>query len=182
VHAKGFDRLVNAWKTVAQAHPDWILRIYGAGTEERRDRLQARIDDAGLANKVFLMGSTANVGVELSKASIYAVSSRYEGFGMTILEAMSKGLAIVSFDCPNGPREIITHGQDGLLIKSKKAAALGQGICRLIEDEDLRRTLGRNALHTATRYGLDTVGAQWDELLADLEGDGTRGLGGRRGV
>ncbi|GAA3791102.1 hypothetical protein GCM10022226_07590 [Sphaerisporangium flaviroseum] len=169
VYAKGFDRLVNAWKTVAEAHPDWVLRIYGRGTEERRDRLQARIDDAGLSDKVFLMGSTAHVGVELSKSSIYAVSSRYEGFGMTILEAMSRGLPVVSFDCPNGPREIITDGRDGLLITSKKAAALGEGICRLIADEDLRRTLGRNALITATRYDLDTVGARWDALLADLQ-------------
>ncbi|MCW2881687.1 MAG: hypothetical protein JWQ95_5787 [Sphaerisporangium sp.] len=171
VHAKGFDRLVNAWKTVAEAHPDWILRVYGRGTQEKRNRLKARIDEADLSDKVFLMGSTAHVGVELSKSSIYAVSSRYEGFGMTILEAMSKGLPIVSFDCPLGPREIITDGHDGLLVRSKKAADLGEGICRLIEDENLRRTLGRNALRTAVRYDLDVIGAQWDELLTDL---GTR--------
>ncbi len=168
VHAKGFDRLVNAWKTVAETHPDWVLRIYGRGTQEKTDRLQARIDEAGLADKVFLMGSTASVGVELSKASIYAVSSRYEGFGMTILEAMSKGLPVVSFDCPLGPREIITDGHDGLLVTSKKAAALGEGIRRLIEDEDLRRELGANALRTARTYDLGVVGARWDALLTDL--------------
>lgn len=168
VYAKGFDRLVNAWKTVAESHPDWVLRIYGSGTEERHQRLQQRIDDAGLSGKVFLMGSTANVGVELAKSSIYVVSSRYEGFGMTILEAMSKGLPVVSFDCPLGPREIITDGHDGLLIRSKKAVALGEGICRLIEDEELRRELGANALESVTRYDFDAVGAEWDELLADL--------------
>ncbi|WP_250562434.1 glycosyltransferase family 4 protein [Sphaerisporangium fuscum] len=176
VYAKGFDRLVNAWKVVAEAHPDWVLRIYGDGTQERRERLQARIDDAGLSGKIFLMGSTANVGVQLAKSSIYVVSSRYEGFGMTILEAMSKGLPVVSFDCPNGPREIITDGHDGLLITSKKAADLGAGICRLIEDEELRHKLGENALRTVTRYDLDAVGAQWDELLADLETRRSLGL------
>ncbi|MFC4589243.1 glycosyltransferase family 4 protein [Sphaerisporangium corydalis] len=169
VWAKGFDRMVNAWKTVAAAHPGWVLRIYGGGLPEREERLQKRIEDAGLTGSVFLMGSTPEIGVELSKASVYAVSSRYEGFGMTILEAMSKGVPVVSFDCPHGPREIITDGHDGLLIRSKKAGALAAGIGRLIEDEELRRTLGANALDTARLYGLDIVGGQWAALLSDLD-------------
>ncbi|WP_248964354.1 glycosyltransferase family 4 protein [Sphaerisporangium perillae] len=169
VWAKGFDRLVNAWKTVAVAHPDWVLRIYGGGTPEREEKLQNRIDEAGLSDKVFLMGSTPEIGVELSKSSIYAVSSRYEGFGMTILEAMSKGVPVVSFNCPHGPKEIITDEHDGLLVRSKKAAALAAGICRLIEDEELRRRLGANALATSAQYEMDVIGAQWGALLADLE-------------
>jgi glycosyltransferase involved in cell wall biosynthesis len=169
VWAKGFDRLVNAWKTVAGAHPDWVLRIYGAGTAEREAKLQARIYDAGLSDKIFLMGSTPEIGVELSKSSIYAVSSRYEGFGMTILEAMSKGVPVVSFNCPHGPKEIITNEHDGLLIRSKKAVALGKGICRLIEDEELRRTLGANAVRTAGNYTMDVIGAQWKAVLEDIE-------------
>ncbi|GII61636.1 hypothetical protein Skr01_17210 [Sphaerisporangium krabiense] len=174
VWVKGFDRLVNAWKTVAEAHPDWVLRIYGAGTPEREERLRARIDEAGLSDKVFLMGSTPDIGVELSKSSIYAVSSRYEGFGMTILEAMSKGVPVVSFNCPHGPKEIITDGHDGLLIRSKKAVALGDGICRLIEDETLRRELGANALHTAANYHLDVIGPRWTALLDELAGTAPR--------
>jgi glycosyltransferase involved in cell wall biosynthesis len=169
VWAKGFDRLVNAWKQVAESHPDWVLRIYGGGTPEREERLQTRIDEAGLSGKVFLMGSTPEIGIELSKSSIYAVSSRYEGFGMTILEAMSKGVPVVSFNCPHGPKEIITNEHDGLLIRSKKAVALGDGICRLIEDEELRRRLGANAVHTAAKYHLDLIGAEWAALLSDLE-------------
>ncbi|GII80686.1 hypothetical protein Sru01_56680 [Sphaerisporangium rufum] len=167
-HAKGFDRLVNAWRTVAERHPDWTLRIYGGGPRERHERLQERIDRAGLAGKVVLMGRTATPGAELAQASIHVVSSRYEGFGMAILEAMSKGLPVVSFDCPFGPREIITDGRDGLLVRSKKAADLAEGVCRLIEDEDLRRRLGRAALRTAGRYDLATVGARWEALLGDL--------------
>jgi glycosyltransferase involved in cell wall biosynthesis len=169
VWAKGFDRLVNAWKTVTEAHPDWVLRIYGGGTPEREEKLRSRIVDAGLSDKVFLMGSTPEIGVELSKSSIYAVSSRYEGFGMTILEAMSKGVPVVSFNCPHGPKEIITDGHDGLLIRSKKAVALGEGICRLIEEEELRSTLGANAIRTAADYRMDVIGAQWSALLTGLE-------------
>ncbi|MFC4534400.1 glycosyltransferase family 4 protein [Sphaerisporangium dianthi] len=169
VWAKGFDRLVNAWKTVAVTHPDWVLRIYGGGTPEREEKLQNRIDEAGLSDKIVLMGPTPEIGVELSKSSIYAVSSRYEGFGMTILEAMSKGVPVVSFNCPHGPKEIITHEQDGLLIRSKKAAELAAGICRLIEDEELRRKLGASALRTAADYDMEVIGAQWEALLADLD-------------
>ncbi|MFB9249768.1 glycosyltransferase family 4 protein [Sphaerisporangium melleum] len=172
VWAKGFDRLVNAWKTVARAHPDWVLRIYGGGTPEREERLRQRIEEAGLSEKIFLMGSTPEIGVELSKSSIYAVSSRYEGFGMTILEAMSKGVPVVSFDCPHGPREIITHEHDGLLVRSKKAASLAAGICRVIEDEELRHRMGANALRTAADYDVEVIGARWRALLAELEEGG----------
>ncbi|MFC6082234.1 glycosyltransferase family 4 protein [Sphaerisporangium aureirubrum] len=169
-HAKGFDRLVNAWKTVAAAHPGWRLHIYGGGTEEREQRLRDRIDKAGLTGVVTLMGSTREPGIMLSKASIHAVASRYEGFGMTILEAMSKGVPVVSFDCPHGPREIITDGHDGLLVRSDKAAALGRALCRLIEDEDLRRTLGANALRSADRYTMASIGPRWEALLDGLAG------------
>lgn len=168
VSAKGFDRLVKAWTTVAAGHPDWVLRIYGAGTPEREERLRRRIEDAGLSRVVHLMGATPEIGVELSKASIYAVSSRYEGFGMTILEAMSKGVPVVGFDCPHGPREIITHEQDGLLVRSKRAAALGEALCRLIEDPALRHRLGQGALATAARYDLHAIGRQWTDLLGEL--------------
>ncbi|GII75115.1 hypothetical protein Sru01_00970 [Sphaerisporangium rufum] len=171
VHAKGFDRLVNAWKEVAPRHPDWVLRIYGGGTEEREARLRARIEDAGLTGKILLMGPAREIGVELSKASIFVMSSRYEGFPMTILEAMSKGVPVVSFDCPVGPREIITDGHDGLLVRSKKAAALGEALCRVIEDPALRRALGTAALDTAAGYRLDVIGARWDALLAELADD-----------
>jgi glycosyltransferase involved in cell wall biosynthesis len=168
VYAKGFDRLVKAWKDVAEAHPDWVLRIYGGGTPDREQRLRERIEEAGLSGKVFLMGSSKEIGEELARSSIYVVSSRYEGFGMTILEAMSKGVPVVSFDCPHGPREIITHEHDGLLVRSGKPSALAEGVRRLIEDEDLRLRLGSNALRTASRYDLDVVGAEWDALLDDL--------------
>ncbi|WP_230879169.1 glycosyltransferase family 4 protein [Planomonospora sp. ID67723] len=174
VHVKGFDRLVTAWKDVAAAHPDWVLRIYGAGTREAEARLRARIEDAGLTDKVFLMGRSAEVGVELAKSSIYVVSSRYEGFGMTILEAMSKGVPVVSFDCPHGPGEIITHEHDGLLVRSKKPAALAEAVCRVIEDRELRRRLGANALRTAAGYDLDAVGARWDVLLDGLSATARR--------
>ncbi|MEV0826935.1 glycosyltransferase family 4 protein [Nonomuraea rubra] len=163
---KGFHRLITAWETVAAAHPDWKLRIFGAGPQE--ENLRQQIVEAGLEGKVELPGPTTDVGAELEKASIYVLSSRHEGFPMTILEAMAKGLAIVSFNSPHGPKEMITDEVDGLLVKPRTNANLAQSIIRVIEDEPLRRSLAARALETARTYDVDVVGQQWDALLADL--------------
>ncbi len=108
------------------------------------------------------------MGEELAKASVFALSSRSEGFGMVIIEAMSKGLAVVSFDCPRGPREIITDGEDGILVPNGDVDALAAALRRVIEDEDERRRLGAAGLRTAERYGPDAVGRDWDDLLGRL--------------
>jgi glycosyltransferase involved in cell wall biosynthesis len=163
---KGFHRLITAWETVAAAHPDWKLRIVGAGPQE--ENLARQVAEAGLEGTVELPGATSDVGAELEKASIYVMSSRHEGFPMTVLEAMAKGLAIVSFNSPHGPKEMITHEVDGLLVKPRTNANLAAAIIRVIEDEQLRRDLAAGALETARTYDVDAIGQKWDALLAEL--------------
>jgi glycosyltransferase involved in cell wall biosynthesis len=163
---KGFHRLITAWEQVAQRHPDWQLRIFGAGPQE--DNLRVQIAEAGLEGKVVLPGATSDVGAELEKASVFVLSSRHEGFPMTILEAMAKGLAIVSFNSPHGPKEMITDEFDGLLVKPRTNANLAAAIMRVIEDEELRHRLAAGALETARAYHVDAIGAQWDALLEEL--------------
>lgn len=163
---KGFHRLIIAWEHVAQTHPDWKLRIFGAGPQE--DNLRLQIAEAGLQDQVELAGPTSDVGAELAKASIFCLSSRHEGFPMTILEAMGKGLAIVSFNSPHGPKEMLTNEVDGLLVKPRTNANLAAAIVRVIEDEELRHQLAAGALETAATYDVDVIGAQWDALLAEL--------------
>ena len=163
---KGFDLLVEAWAEVAPRHPNWRLRIFGSG--EERGALRRRIEECGLYNEVLLMGPTAALGEELAKASLFVLSSRFEGFGLVIVEAMSKGLPVVAFDCPRGPGEIIDDGGDGVLVAPEDVPALAAAISAALDDGEARRRMGAAALVKAARYDLDAIGAQWERLLARL--------------
>ncbi|HEX2314098.1 MAG TPA: glycosyltransferase, partial [Thermomonospora sp.] len=163
---KGFDLLVEAYAEVARHHPDWTLRIYGGGPWEKR--LRALIHRHHLYNHVFLMGTAKGIDSELAQASIYALSSRFEGFGMVVVEALNCGLPVVSFDCPTGPRELIRDGENGLLVPPEDPAALAAALCRLIRDRGLRRRLGSAAVSTAAEYGPEPVRRRWEALFAEL--------------
>ena len=163
---KGFDLLIAAWRPVAAAHPDWQLRIYGRGLQ--RAALRRQILDAGLSDDVLLLGPTRDLGEALSQGSVFVLSSRFEGFGIVVVEAMSKGLAVVSFDCPRGPGEIIDDGRDGVLVPAGDVDALSRALLDVVGDEERRRALGAAALETARRYDPEAVGADWVALLDDL--------------
>lgn len=163
---KGFDLLVPAFATVAAAHPGWTLRIYGDGGQ--RAPLTEQVAALGLQRVVLLEGPTKQLGARLSEASMFVLSSRFEGFGMVLIEAMSLGLPVVAFACPRGPKEIVTHEVDGLLVRNGDVDALAAAMVRLIEDPALGRRLGEEAVRTAARYGLAAVGQQWEALLREL--------------
>jgi glycosyltransferase involved in cell wall biosynthesis len=164
---KGFDLLVDAWTDVARRHPDWHLRIYGSGSLERdlRDQIRA----LGLEGCVHLMGFSTTLQEEMSRGSVFVLSSRSEGYGMVLVEAMATGVPVVSFDCPTGPREIITHGRDGLLVPNRDVAALSAAINQMIElGPEGRRPMAEKATETAYRRSQPVVSARWEELLEEL--------------
>ncbi|PFJ17424.1 UDP-glucose--polyglycerol phosphate glucosyltransferase [Bacillus cereus] len=163
---KGFDLLIESFRKVVVKHPDWKLKIFGFGRE--KNNLQDLIHRYGLYNNVILMGPTKNIDVELSKSSIYALSSRFEGFGMVIVEAMQCGVPVVSFDCPKGPAEIIKNNQDGLLIEDGDVDAFSEGLIDLIEDKEKRKNFAKRGLKNVKRYEIRNIGRLWEDLIKEL--------------
>jgi glycosyltransferase involved in cell wall biosynthesis len=169
VEVKRFDRLIQAWQTVSQKHPDWQLNIYGEGW--LREILQAEIDTLGLSATCFLCPPTPNIMQHYLESSIFALTSENESFGQVLVEAMACGVPPVSFACPYGPRDIITNGEDGWLVEPGDVNELALKINSLIEDEALRKQMGSRAKLTAQKYRIAVVGKQWDELFDSLSKD-----------
>jgi glycosyltransferase involved in cell wall biosynthesis len=166
---KGFDRLIRAFRQVADRRPDWQLRVFGKG--ESQAALQTLIDDLNLAGNVKLMGFTKRLPNEMADASIYAMSSRFEGFPMVLLEAMACGLPPVSFDCPTGPRDLIEDGVNGRLVPDGDIDALAAGLLDLIDDEAARRAMGAAALDTSRQFTPDAIARRWVDLFTALAAD-----------
>ncbi|WP_274556593.1 glycosyltransferase family 4 protein [Streptomyces spiramyceticus] len=174
---KRYDLLVEAFAKVVAARPDWRLRIYGNGdaTGNEKNALRALINERGLFNHVFLMGTTNPIEPEWTKGSIAAVTSSLEAFGMTIVEAMRCGLPVVSTDCPHGPGEIITDNVDGRLVPSGDADAVADALLGLINDDELRRTMGAAALKSSARFDPARIAERHEALFTELVARGANG-------
>jgi len=165
VPQKGFDILINAWNIVSQKHPEWILRIYGDGM---RKELEEQIYSLRISNSCFLEHSVSNIADKYCESSIFVLSSRYEGFGMVITEAMACGVPAVSFACPCGPKDIIKNGIDGLLVENGNIQELADKICYLIEHEDVRKEMGKQARINVERFKIENIAMKWKELFDSL--------------
>jgi glycosyltransferase involved in cell wall biosynthesis len=163
---KGFDRLIVAFDEVARREPQWTLRICGEGPG--RPKLQKRIDNRGLSERAQLVGAVKDLGNEMEQASIFVLSSRFEGFPLVLIEAMSKGMPVVAFDCYTGPSDIVEDGRVGFLIPNGDVPALAEAILELIGDEPKRRRFGAAAAELAMSYEISTIGPRWDRLLSEL--------------
>ena len=165
-YQKGFDLLIHAWKIVAQQRPDWKLSIVGDG--ELREYLDNLIKEEQLQHSVELSPVTTNIEQIYKDASILVMSSRYEGFGMVLLEAQTVGLPTISFDCKCGPSEIIVNGENGYLIEEGDIEGMAQRVLQLIENEALRKRMGENAYNNALRFSEDVVMSKWERLFKEV--------------
>jgi glycosyltransferase involved in cell wall biosynthesis len=164
---KGFDLLVEAWAAVHAKHPDWRLTIFGNGPD--REPLLARSAELGLGDSIRMPGITRELDKELAAASIYVLSSRFEGLPMVLLEAMTTGLPAVAFDCPTGPREVIEDGVNGLLVPPEDVDALSAALCELIEDPERLSAMGAGALKSSAPFTMPEVSAHWLRFFAELD-------------
>ena len=165
VYQKGFDLLLHAWASVEKRCPDWELVIFGAGDRTPYERLSSEL----LLQRCSLNGPTADIEKEYLNSSLFAFSSRFEGFGMVLIEAMACGLPVVSFACPCGPKDIITDGIDGILVENGKVSQLAEKIIYMIEHPEERTRMGANAVRKSERYKIDRLAKDWQQLFESLK-------------
>ena len=173
-YQKGYDLLLKAWAEIEKIKEleevnevkEWTLDIYGQG--DRTDYRQLMAELGIDTNRCHLNGPVDDVGQVYKDSSIFVLSSRFEGFGLVLVEAMASGLSVVSFDCPAGPDEIITDGYDGLLVPSGDVKLLAQKLMLLMADKELRTRLSQNARRSAQRYEMNSIAGKWVDLFNKL--------------
>ena len=163
---KNFASLIRAYSIVAKRFPDWRLDILGEG--EERERLTRLISNLALDGKVTLCGNTIDVQKEMLSSSIFALSSKFEGFAMVLLEAIGCGLPCVCYSCPCGPKDVFTDGVNGFLVPVGDEMLLAEKICYLIENEAERRRMGHEALMSSIRFDSSLIIQTWIALFREL--------------
>ena len=166
-YQKGFDRLISAWEIVKQKHANWSLDIYGDNGTLKFD-LEKQIKELRLANEIAIHGPTNEITRKYQETEFYVMSSRYEGWGLVLVEAMTCGIPCVSFDCPHGPSDIIKNGVNGILVKNGDIQGLADAICWMIEHEEERKRMGIAAKETSKKYAPEVIMKQWNELFKEL--------------
>lgn len=165
-YEKGYDLLLDIWSKVSAQCSGWHLHIFGDGD---RTQVEDKVQQLGLSECVHAHGSVPDIASEYARSSICLVTSRYEGFSLVLAEAMSCGLPAVAFDCPHGPRHIITEGKDGFLIPMGDIDAFARQLMSLMNETALRQRMGEAAGESATaRFSMEGVMAQWKRLFQGM--------------
>ena len=166
-HEKGYDHLLQAWAEVQTLCPDWRLDVFGDGD---RTAFEKMLDDYQIdRSRCSLNGRVSDVQSEFARSSLAVCSSRFEGFGLAIVEAMACGLPVVSFDCPWGPRSIIADGEDGVLVENGNVKQFAEAMARLMNDAEVRKNMGKRAAVNVQRFSMEAVARQWKNLFDSLQ-------------
>ncbi|MDF1746335.1 MAG: glycosyltransferase family 4 protein [Gimesia sp.] len=168
-YEKGFDRLIDAFSNLAEKFPNWKLRILGEGP--LRESLQATIDERGLQEQIELTGWVEDPELHLDQGALFVLPSRYEGFPNALLQAMSRGLACISFDCESGPADIAQEGLQVIIVHTKKFSKFSPSyqlalmMEAIMEDESFRKETAINSLQVTERFSTSRYFQAWDELI-----------------
>lgn len=165
-YQKGFDILLEMWSKIEAKYPDWILTIFGDGT--KRSKIEQKVDKLNLSTRIELHPPVSNVANEFFKSSIFALSSRYEGLPMVLLEAMVCGLPSVCFACKCGPRDVIENSENGFYVTQVNTEAFIERLEQLMNSEELRVKMGQLASEKIRCLEIDNVMPKWISLFENL--------------
>ena len=163
IPSKGFDLLLYAFSKLSHLHADWDLVIVGDG--ELKSSLGILAVELNIPDSVFFTGTVGNIGDWYAGSDLFVLSSRYEGFGNVLAEALTHALPCVSFDCQHGPRDIMRHGIDGLLVPAEDIEALATALDQLMTDDAQRASMASRAIEARETYSIKRIHGQWDELF-----------------
>ncbi len=166
-YQKGFDMLLDAWSKVQNKNNGWKLRIIGTG--KMQAVLLDKISQYNLSESIEMISSSDNVTKQYQEASVYVMSSRYEGLPLVLIEAMAMGLPIVSFDCETGPKEIVENNVTGCLIPAFDTERLALELDGLMNDESKRKFFSENAVKRAERFETGIIVDKWEQLFQELK-------------
>jgi glycosyltransferase involved in cell wall biosynthesis len=166
-YQKAFDRLLKDFSRVQPEHPEWRLVILGEGP--LRESLERQRNELGLSGLVAMPGAVSNIGFWYSAADAYVMTSRFEGFGNTLAEALAYGLPSIAVDCETGPRDILRHDLDGLLVPQNDSDALAAALDRLMGDTALRERFAERAVEARERFAVERIAAQWEVLFREVK-------------
>lgn len=168
-YVKGFDILIEAWGMIAHKYPDWTLEIAGKGTDESMKYLQQISHDVNVEKQVVFLGFHSDIDNIMRQSSIFTLTSRHEGFGMVLLEAMSQGCACISFDCGGRQREIITNRNEGIIIEKHDAQELSRWLEKMIVDDSLRNEISKGGIERAKAFDLDVIVKRWEQIIMNQQ-------------
>ena len=164
---KQFDHLIQAWGLIANQFPDWDVKIFGDGDDELSKKLHEQLLQNNIP-RIKLMGATTQLTLEMQKASIYAMTSITECFPMVLLEAQNAGLPIVSYNCPNGPRNIINNNEDGVLVQNQSIDDFANALSNLINEKNVRLKMGIKAKNNSLNFAPSLIMEMWNKLMLNL--------------
>lgn len=164
---KGYDKLIEAWSFVALEFPLWKLHIYGDDYNGTQNKLNELIISNALEDKVVFKGTTQNMTKTMCNYSIFVMSSQTECFPMVLIEAMSVGLPVVSFDCETGPRNIIENEKEGVLVENQNARALGEALIKLMSDKQTLGIMSKNAKRKSHIFSKEVIMQKWEDLIQE---------------
>lgn len=165
VSLKGFERLIESWAKLANLYPDWTLEIYGDGEKDYVRHLEKQIEKHGIVQNTKIYPSTNKILEKMLNSRIYAMSSFTECFPMVLLEAMQTKMAIIAYDCPTGPRNILKHQKTGLLVEDNEIDKFSENLEKLLKNQVLAQSLAEQAYIDVKQYHIDIVMQKWDKLL-----------------